>query len=523
MPDDVARNGRPALVEGDSAAIPLLEGSVGDALRRAADRFAERPAIFWAEGDGFARLTYRDLLAEAERIASWLLDRADPGDRVAIWSRNSVEWLLAEYGCALAGLVITAWNTPWTDPECAHARDLTDPRLILADCDTRGVDLLARARGLAQGREVAPLREIRALAAQAKPRPLPAVGARDLYLIQFTSGTTGRSKGAALSNGAALNSAWLRAWLYGGDEHDVWLNPVPFTHVGGAISIVLGALTTGGAYVMANRFEAGEILRLMRGCGVTRMGGVPTMMIAVLDHPDWGAGHAVRSVGSGGAQVPQPLIERMQREFRAPVMVVYAQSECPMATTSLPGDTPERVVETVGKVTPHVALKICDPQTGALLQVGEVGEVCVRSPVVMDGYYGQPDATAQAFLPDGFLRTGDLGSLDEDGYLRIHGRARDVVIRGGENIYPAEVEDALLGHPAVEAAAVVGVPDEKWGQVVGAAVILRAPAETAALEAFAAERLSHFKVPRLWRMVDSLPMTASGKVRKVDVETLFVR
>jgi fatty-acyl-CoA synthase len=512
-----------AISIGDATAVPLMQGSVADALHRAAERFPERPAIVWAEGDGFAQLTYSQMLAEAQAIAWWLLARAQPGDRVAIWSRNSLEWLLAEYGCALAGLVISAWNTPWKDPECVHACDLTDPRLILADCDTRGVDLLERARGLADGREVAALKDIRALAAQAQPRPLPPVAASDPYLIQFTSGTTGRSKGALLSNRAALNSAWIRARLHGTDETDVWLNPVPFTHVGGAISIVLGTLSVGAAYVMVNRFDPGEVIRLIRGCGVTRLGGVPTMMMAVLDHPDRGDDLKLRAVGSGGAQVPGSLIERIQKELGAPVTVVYGQSESPMATASMPGDPPRCIIETVGRVTPHVELKICDPLTGDLLAIGDVGEICIRSPVTMDGYWRQPEATAAAFRADGFLRTGDLGSLDAEGFVRIHGRARDVIIRGGENIYPAEVEDVMLAHPAIEDIAVVGIPDARLGQVVAAAVILRpgAEADSQALEAFAAERLSHFKVPRTWRFETALPMTASGKVRKVDVEKLF--
>ena len=200
------------------------------------------------------------------------------------------------------------------------------------------------------------------------------------------------------------------------------------------------------------------------------------------------------------------------------------QSECPAISATRLADPPDRLAETVGRPLPHTELKITDLQTGKTVRRGEVGEICVRSPIVMEGYFANPDATSATIDSDGFLHTGDLGTLDAEGYLRIHGRAREVIIRGGENIYPAELEDAILQHPDVSAVAVVGVPDERWGQIVGAAIIAReGRAPTAeALEAHAATRLAHFKVPRRWIVVESLPLTPSGKVRKVEVEKLFL-
>jgi len=232
----------------------------------------------------------------------------------------------------------------------------------------------------------------------------------------------------------------------------------------------------------------------------------------------------LRAVGAGGAQVPQPLIERLMREFDAPVLVSYAQSECPIITSSTPGDPPELLAETVGRCAPHVELRVLDPVTGTAVAVGEIGELCVRGPMVMQGYYRAPEATAAAIDGDGFLHTGDLGSVDADGYVRVLGRSRDVVIRGGENVYPAEVEDALLGHPGVAQVAVVGVADARWGQQVAAAVLPREGhvLASAELEAHAAMRLAHFKVPRQWLFVDSFPLTPNGKIAKVAVEKMFV-
>jgi fatty-acyl-CoA synthase len=502
--------------------VPLIEGSVGDALRRTVARFPDRRALVWPEGEGVAGMSYAELLAEAERIAWWLLSRGAPGDRVAIWSRNSLEWVLAEYGCALAGMVIASWNPGWTDYECEHARDLTTPVIALVGSDTRGVPLLDRARAFA-GDIVVPLDDLRRLSADAVQVPLPKVASEDLFLIQFTSGTTGKAKGAALSNRAALNSANMRVLALGADETDVWVNPSPMNHMGGAISVVPGAMLVGACYTIVARFEAGEFLRLMKLCNATRIGGVPTMLLGLLEHPDWVPGSVrLRSIGAGGASVPQTLIERMTREFGCQLLNVYAQSESPMVTHSVIGDDARLLSETVGRPVPHIELEIRDPRSRRVLALGEIGEVCVRTPSNMDGYYRNPEATAATIGPDGFLRTGDLGSLDADGYLRINGRSREVIIRGGENIYPAEVEEVLLQHPDIVSVAVVGVADARWGQQVGAAVLLRdGQATREALEAHAATRLAHFKVPKHWMFVDSFPLTPSGKIRKVDVEAMF--
>jgi fatty-acyl-CoA synthase len=503
-------------------AIPLLECSIGDRLRETVARFPGRPAVLWTEEGEIRHLSYAGLLQQSTRIAYWIFTRTAPGDRIAIWSRNSLEWILLEYGCALAGTVVSAWNAAWTDPECLRARDLTDPRLIFASSE-RGKNLLERAKGFAATGQVYALEGLRDLTATAPGTTLPEVAPNDLFLLQFTSGTTGQPKAAALTQRACLNVAWLRAQLFDANEHDVWLNPVPMNHVGGAIALLLGAMVTGGAYVLMNRYEPGEYIRLMQACGATRVGGVPTMFIAALDHPDWSPPGSLRSIGLGGAQIPQALIERLRREFNAPVLSTYGQSECPLIATTLPQDDPRLALETVGQAAPYVELKICGTADGQQLNTGEVGEILVRAPTMMTGYFGMPEATAAAFDPDGFLHTGDLGSIDGDGYLRIHGRARDVIIRGGENIYPAEVEDALLQHPDVAMIGVVGVPNAHWGQEVGAAVVLRAgaTADPDELQAFAATRLAHFKVPCHWRFEPRLPLTASGKVHKLEVEQMF--
>jgi fatty-acyl-CoA synthase len=502
----------------------LLDMTIGECLRDKAQRFGQRDALIWREGETLRRFTYAQLLDISERVATWLLQRVRKGDRIALWSRNSAEWVVVEYACALSGTVVAGWNPAWSERECEHARDLTEPAVLLAGYDTRAVSLIERAQALMPTEQVFALEELFALVQRVDAAAMPEIAPDDLFLIQFTSGTTGRSKGAALTHRQALNAAYLRSVAAELDETDVWVNAGPLNHVGGALSVVLGAVVFGACYVLMQKFDTTEYLRMMRETGATRIGGVPTMLIALCEHPDWRPqDFHIRSIGSGGAAVPKPLIERLNREFGAPVLVVFGQSESVMITSSVPSDRPEIAAETSGRAAPHVELKICDPQSGATLRVGEVGEVCARGPMVMTGYFRQPEATAKTIDALGFLHTGDLGSLDAEGYLRIHGRTREVIIRGGENIYPAEIEDYLLEHPDVVSLAVVGVPDERWGQTVAAAVKLRDGTELdpEAMEAFAAKGLAHFKIPRSWLALDEFPLTASGKIRKVEVEKLF--
>jgi len=503
--------------------IPLMSESIGELLRRHARERGERTALLWPVADALQPMTYAELLARSERLASWLLEHAVPGDRIAVWSRNSLSFVLIEYACALAGCILTPFNAAWTDFEARHALALTEPAVVFAGFDVRGVRLQERAQELAQDRLVLDIDAALDLAPE-KPRPLPPVDAAAPFLIQFTSGTTGRAKGAVLSHRAALNGSYIRPHIEGANSDDVWLNPVPYHHIGGSCVVVLGALSVGGLFVVLERYDPAQIAALMPVVRPTRMGGVPTMLHTLLEHPGLPkSGLGLKVVTLGGAFVPATLVRRVEQEMGAQVAIGFGQSESPMITGTDASDPPEIIATTVGRPLPHIEVKIVDPHTHETLGLDEVGEVAVRSPLVMEGYFNQPEATAQAIDAEGFLYTGDLGRMDGDGIVRLHGRAREMIIRGGENIYPTEVEDALLEHPAVDGAAVLGIDDVKWGQQVACVVRLRPgqQASPADLEAFAAKRVSHFKVPRLWAFVDAFPMTASGKVRKTELTPLF--
>ena len=498
---------------------PLLGTSVGGLLRRRAREHPGRAALRWPADEGLGELSYAELLARAERLAGALLECAEPGDRIAVWGHNSVEWVVLEYACALAGLVVVGFNTAWVDAEVEHALALTSPKRVFAAAETRGSPLLERARALAPAGSALDIEASRDLE-PGGPVALPDPGSDAPFLIQFTSGTTGAAKGALLSHRAALDGANQNVHVNGRDA-DVWLNPVPMHHIGGSVHLLLGALCVAGTYTVMPRYDLDMLADLLVPSGATRTGGVPTMLLGMLEHPRFRAREAkLRVVSLGGTTVPAALVERIEREFGASVSIAFGQSECPSISNTSPDDSPEIKAGTVGRPVSHTEVKIVSTATGETLKRGEVGEVCVRSPFVMDGYVENPEATAATIDADGFLHTGDLASMDEQGILRIQGRSRDVIIRGGENIYPAEVEGALIRHEAVVNAAVVGFDDARWGQQVAAFVQLGEGASISAeeLTAFASERLAHFKVPCRWRFVSSFPLTASGKVRKVELE-----
>ena len=504
--------------------LPLLEGTIGDALRRNAARWGERPALIWQGQNGIEKLTYGELLAEAEKYARWLLERMKPGDRVAFWSVNRPEYAVLLYASALAGTIATPFNPGWTDAETQHAVELTSPKLIFSGLDRRGISLTPRAEALARC-PVVEFDDVLSLQPKDAARELPDFGSSHTYLIQFTSGTTGRAKGAQLSHRAALIGGWLAMHVADPDETDIWLSPSPFHHIGGSVSLLLGTLAAGGANVIVARVDANTVVSMLQTVKPTRIACVPTIFFDLLRHPELPEQFSVRVMGVGGASVPAALVRELEARTGGVVAIVYGQSECPVVTATTPLDSVVTKTETVGRPVAHIEVKIVDTASGKTLQCGEVGEICVRGPMIMDGYWNNPAATASTIDADGFLHTGDLASMAPDGVCKIHGRARDVIIRGGENIYPIEVEDVLAQHASVDTVAVVGVPDDRLGQQVAAVVKLKPGERTdpKELATLAGEFVSHFKVPTRWLFVEELPMTASGKVRKVELPALFAR
>lgn len=472
------------------------------------------------------RWTYRELFDEVVWRAGKLAERFDPGERVVIWGANHPAWLLCDMAAALAGLVVVPINPAYRLNEALDLVERTQPRLIVhADAyrqlDLRGwVDEIARA--------VPAVTSTMAFDEVLADRPpagfdptlpaLPDVDSDDVAQIQFTSGTTGAPKGVRLHHRGLVGMSATSVELMELSRPPTWLNVIPLFHVGGCGLSTFGPVAALGTQVLGERFTVESALHLIEAERVTIMGSVPTMLVDLLADP----GRAQRDLSSleivisGGAPVSPQLVREIERELGVRFVVAFGQTECHgHITQTRPGDSAELKAETAGRPLPYVEVKITDPETGETVPIGTTGEVWARSPFLTDGYHGDPETTAATLTDDGFLRTGDLCSMDGEGYLRVVGRLKDQICRGGENISPTEIEIVLAGHPGVAQAAVVGLPDPRWGEVVAAFV--RPTDEGASIDeltAWATERLAAYKVPTRWFVLDELPMTQSGKVQK---------
>jgi fatty-acyl-CoA synthase len=459
---------------------PVLETTVGGVLREAAERAAGTVALVEGVADPALRRrwSYADLLAASERVARALLGRFAPGERVAVWAANRPEWLLMEFGAALAGLTLVTVNPALRAREVAHVLGQSRAAGVVLAPVYRGADLpetLAQVRGqLPELREVISLADWDIFTGSGSPtQRLPEVHPEDEAQIQYTSGTTGLPKGAVLRHRGITNNARFCAELLQAGPGEVWVNPMPLFHTAGCVLVTLGAVQGLFTQVLPPGFDPGLMLHLIESEHGTLFIGVPTMLLAQLDCPDFPGRNLsrVRCAFSGGATVPPVLVRRIESALGVPLSIVFAQTEAsPVITQTRLDDSPADRAETLGRPHPRVEVQIADPATGDTVPVGSIGEICTRGYHVMKGYFDNPEATSQAIDTEGWLHTGDLGSMDERGYCRIEGRLKEMIIRGGENIYPREIEQLLYTHPQVADVAVVGVPDDHWGEQVAAFV-----------------------------------------------------
>ena len=471
----------------------------------------------WSTDHGPQQMTWSRLSDRAHRGVTTLLELNPQRHRVAIAALNSVDWIVALFACALAGMPVVPISASGTDDELQYQIEHAQVGLVLAVRTAGGRRVLEQLGALAERLEsTVVMRDIADLCADQPAEP-EAVAADHEFLVQYTSGTTGRPKAASLSHRAALNCGLAFSHAWAGEADDRYLNPLPLHHVGGSVTGLITALAMGGTYVLVERFSPQAVLEALRQTRPTVVGLVPTMMIDLLALPGVTSADfsSVRVVMGGASAVDPGLIEDMERRLGVRMIGSYGQSEAPAMTASSPGDPPRTRTQTLGRCLPGRALAIRDTD-GSILGTGTVGELCVRGPLGMSGYLQQDGSLDQAADAHGWRRTGDLCSMDDDGVLTFHGRLREVIIRGGLNVYPAEVEQAISTHQCVSEIAVFGVTDSRLGERVIAAVIPAAGAafDRTALSELATERLSSYKRPVDWVVVSTLPRTSTGKIRK---------
>jgi fatty-acyl-CoA synthase len=517
----------------------LLQEVIGAALRATASRFADGEALVsCAQG---IRMTYAQLDAEVDRVARALLARGvAKGDRVGVWSPNCAEWTLLQFATARVGAILVNVNPAYRTSELAYALQQSGMRLLFAPRAFKSsnyAEMVASVRTPALEDCVwldgdpswgAFLDEAERASDERLADREAQLDPGDAINIQYTSGTTGAPKGATLSHINIINNGLLVGAGCHYTEADRVCIPVPFYHCFGMVMGNLGAVTHGACMVIpAPAFDAEATLRAVAQERCTSLYGVPTMFIAELDHPGFES-YDLTSLRTGimaGSPCPVEVMRRVIKDMHMDeVTIAYGMTETSPVSTQTAFDDPlDKRVGTVGRVHPHLEVRVVDPATGETMAVGETGELCTKGYSVMLGYWNDPERTAEAVV-DGWMHTGDLATVDDEGYLNIVGRIKDMIIRGGENVYPRELEEFLYTHPDVADVQVIGVPDERYGEELMAWVIPRPGAEIDpdVLRSWCHGQIAHFKIPRYVKVVSELPMTVTGKVQKYKLREMAI-
>jgi fatty-acyl-CoA synthase len=525
-----------------ASSVALIGDTIGANLAKIVDLYGKRDAMVDCETG--RRWSYDDFGRDVDAVALGLISLGvGTSDRVGIWAPNCPEWTLVQYGAAKIGAILVTINPAYRSHEMAYVLRQAGIRTLVAVPEFKGASYAAMIQTarpdcpdlidavfigepswdalLAAGRK-GDAAELAVIGS--------TLGADDPINIQYTSGTTGFPKGATLTHHNILNNGFFVGELCSYTEADRVCIPVPFYHCFGMVMGNLGATSHGAAMVIPSRsFDPRATLAAVAAEQCTSLYGVPTMFIAELNHPDFGSFDltSLRTGIMAGSPCPVEVMKQViDKMGMREVSICYGMTETsPVSTQTRKDDSLVRRVATVGRVGPHVEVKVIDPTSGRTVPRGEAGELCTRGYSVMLGYWAQPEKTAEAIDSARWMHTGDIAVMDDDGYLAITGRIKDMIIRGGENVYPREIEEFLYTHPDVVDAQVIGVPDAKYGEEVMAWVKLKpgAPEMTSAsLKEFCTGKLAHYKIPRYVHLVEEFPMTVTGKVRKVEMRETSV-
>ncbi|MET7483863.1 AMP-binding protein [Streptomyces sp. NPDC005538] len=515
----------------------LLGDTIGGNLDRAVAAWPDREAL--VDVPSGRRWTYGQFAVDVDRLASALLaSGVAKGDRVGIWAINCAEWVLVQYATARIGAIMVNINPAYRTHEVEFVLKQAGISVLFASLSHKGSDYRAMVD---QVRGACPeLREVvyigdpsweALLSRGTGDEPYPELSCDDPINIQYTSGTTGFPKGATLSHHNILNNGYFVGELIAYTEQDRVCVPVPFYHCFGMVMCNLAATSHGACIVIpAASFDPAATLKAVEQERCTSLYGVPTMFIAELNLSGFPS-YDLSSLRTGimaGSPCPVEVMKRVVAEMHmAEVAICYGMTETsPVSLQTRTDDDLEHRTGTVGRVLPHLEVKVVDPATGVTRPRGTAGELCTRGYSVMLGYWNEPEKTAEAIDAGRWMHTGDLAVMREDGYVEIVGRIKDMIIRGGENIYPREIEEFLYTHPKIADVQVVGVPHERYGEEVLACVIPRDAADPLTLDelrAFCEGRLAHYKIPSLLQIMDAFPMTVSGKVRKIELREGAVR
>ena len=538
---------------------PLLDVTIPAFLRGAVEHHPENEvAVFCGQG---VRWTYAEFSGLVDQLAAGFLALGlDKGDRIGIWSPNRTEWVLAQYATARIGLILVNINPAYRRSELEYALNKVQAKALISALKFKTSDYLGMLRHLAPELDEATPGQLHAerlphlrTVIQLGPAPLAgtysfdqvmergrganrvsldaisdALSPHDAINIQFTSGTTGSPKGATLTHHNIVNNARFVAHAMAFGPEDRLCIPVPLYHCFGMVLGSLACVATGATMVFPGEaFEPLETLNALAKERCTALHGVPTMFIAAVDHPEF-SGFDLGGLRTGimaGAPCPIELMRRVVDEMHMrEVTIAYGMTEtAPVSFQSAVDDPLERRVSTVGRVQPHVETKIVDAE-GRTVPVGEQGELCARGYLVMRGYWDDAERTDEAIDDEGWMHSGDLATIDAEGYCNIVGRVKDMLIRGGENVYPREIEEFLFRHPAIQDVQVFGIPDQKYGEEICAWIVLKEGRQLNAQDVrdYCRDEIAHFKVPRHVRFVDEMPMTVTGKHQKFKMREAMI-